>query len=77
MLDKLRHRLVSKTYLSALLLGAITAIEMNNQFLSSFFPEEYRPFLLMIWPVTMMTLREMTNAELGSSKEEDANNTTT
>lgn len=63
-LTKIKNRLMSKTYISALLLGIITAIEINNQFLSSFFPAEHRPYLLMAWPVAMMTLREMTKSAI-------------
>lgn len=70
---KIYNRLVSKTYISALLLGLITAVELNTQFLSSLFDEKYRPWLLMIWPVAMMTLREMTNSALNDTpKEPDA-----
>jgi hypothetical protein len=70
---KIYNRLVSKTYISALLLGLITAVELNTQFLSSLFDEQYRPWLLLIWPVTMMTLREMTNSALNDKpKDPDA-----
>lgn len=62
--------MLSKTYATALLLGLITAVEMNTQLLSQFIPEIYRPWLLMIWPVTMMTLREMTNSALSEDREE-------
>lgn len=72
-LERIKNRLVSKTYISALLLGLITAVDMNTQFLSGFFPEAYRPFLLMIWPVSMMTLREMTKEAVDDkSKDKDA-----
>ena len=71
-LKAFRKRVLSKTYATALLLGLITAVEMNTQLLSQFIPETYRPWLLMIWPVTMMTLREMTNSALSEDKEEDA-----
>lgn len=72
-LIKIKNRLLSKTYISALLLGLITAVELNNQFLSSLFAEQYRPYLLMIWPVAMMTLREMTKEAVDDkSKDKDA-----
>lgn len=73
-LVKLKNRLLSKTYISALLLGIITAVDMNTQFLSGLFPEAYRPYLLMAWPVTMMTLREMTKTAVD---DKNADNTTT
>lgn len=71
-LIRIKNRLVSKTYISALLLGIITAVDMNTQFLSGMVPEAYRPWLLMTWPVTMMTLREMTKSavdEKGSNAD--------
>ena len=72
-LIKLKNRLLSKTYISALLLGLITAVELNNQFLSGLFAEQYRPYLLMIWPVAMMTLREMTKEAVDDkTKDKDA-----
>ena len=61
----------SKTYLSALALGLITAVDMNTGLVSGLFPQEYRPWLLMVWPVVMMTLREMTHTTL-DPKDEDA-----
>ena len=69
-LIKIKNRLTSKTYISALLLGIITAIDMNTQFLSAQFAESLRPWLLMAWPITMMTLREMTTTALDNK---DAN----
>lgn len=69
MIENLKKRMVSKTYLSALVLGLVTAVDMNTQVLSGLLPEQYRPYLLMIWPVTMMTLREMTKGALGDEKD--------
>ena len=71
---KIKHRMWSKTYLSALLLGAITAVDLNTGLVSGLFPQEYRPWLLMAWPVLMMTLREMTNSALGDDKPNKATN---
>ena len=77
-LKTIKRRLTSKTYLTALALGIITAVDLNTQVLSGLFPEQYRPFLLMVWPVTMMTLREMTKSGLAdvpddpTAKEDDA-----
>lgn len=61
----------SKTYAAAVVLGVITAIDMNTQFLSQFVAEAYRPWLLMVWPITMMTLREMTDSDFSEDKVED------
>ena len=38
-LKAFRKRVLSKTYATALLLGLITAVEMNTQLLSQFVPE--------------------------------------
>lgn len=72
-LIKIKNRLMSKTYISALLLGLITAVDMNTQFLSQFVSEAYRPWLLMTWPVTMMTLREMTKSAVDDKDANDTN----
>lgn len=64
MFELIKQRLSSKTYLTALLLAAITAVELNSGFLSSFIPAEYRQYALLVWPVAMMTLREVTTSAL-------------
>lgn len=67
-LIKIKNRLTSKTYLTALTLGIVTAIDMNSGFISSLLPENYKPLLLMVWPVAMMTLREVTNTSVNKDK---------
>lgn len=64
MLDLIVQRLKSKTYLTSLALAIITAIEMNFQFLSTFIPAEYRQYAMFVWPVAMLTLREVTTSAL-------------
>ncbi len=64
MLDKIKQRLQSKTYLTALALGIVSLLEINAPFVTSFIPEAYRGYLLMIWPIAMMTLREVTTGAL-------------
>lgn len=72
-LCKIKNRLTSKTYLTALTLGIVTAIEMSSGYIGSLLPENYRPLLLMVWPVTMMTLRELTNTSLNKKTPNDTN----
>lgn len=64
MLETLKQRLQSKTYWTAVALAAITAIEVNSQFFSQFVPAEYRQYLLLAWPIAMLTLREVTTSAL-------------
>lgn len=63
-LELIIQRLKSKTYLTALALALLSAIEVNLQLVSQFIPLEYRSYLIMIWPVVMLTLREVTTAAL-------------
>ena len=67
-LCKIKDRLTSKTYLAALSLGIVTAVDLNSGVISQFVPQEYRPLLLMFWPVVMMTLREVTSTPLTKDK---------
>lgn len=66
MIEKIRQRLNSKTYLTALALALITALEAQLQFFSGFVPPEFRPWLVMVWPAAMLTLRELTKEPLDS-----------
>lgn len=63
-MNKIIQRLHSKTYLTAVALAAISAIEINAQLLTGWVPAEYKPWLLMVWPVAMLTLREVTTGAL-------------
>ena len=60
MFDKIKARLTSKTYIAAATMAVLTAIEINSPLLSTFVVPEHRPYLLALWPVVMMTLREIT-----------------
>lgn len=64
MIEQIKSRLASKTYRTALVLAALSAIEVNSQFLSSFMPVDYRPYVIFVWPVAMLTLREVTTSAL-------------
>lgn len=64
MIEKIRQRLQSKTYQTAMALALLSAIEVKAQFVSGFLPVEYRAYLLFIWPFAMLTLREITTGAL-------------
>ena len=58
------QRLKSKTYWVALVGALLTAVELNSNFLGSFIPLPYRNYIIMLWPVLMLTLREVTTTAL-------------
>ena len=57
-------RLKSKTYQVALLGVVLSAVEANSGLISGLLPEAYRAWAIMFWPVSMMTLREMTTGAI-------------
>lgn len=63
-MEKIRQRLKSKTYQTAMALALISAIEVKAQVISGFLPAELRPYLLFAWPFAMLTLREVTTGAL-------------
>ena len=58
------QRFKSKTYWVALVGVLLTAVELNSGFLSQFMPAEYRSYIIMLWPVIMLVLREFTTSAL-------------
>jgi uncharacterized integral membrane protein len=64
MLDKINARLRSKTYWAAIVMAALSIVEANAQVLTAQVPTEYRVWLLMAWPLVMITLREVTTGAL-------------
>lgn len=54
----------SRTVKLALLLGLISGIEVQAGFFSQFVPLEYRPWLIMFWPVAMIFMRNITTTAL-------------
>ena len=63
-MDKIIARLRSKTYWAALAMAALSIIEINAQLLTQFIPAEHRAWLLLAWPLVMITLREITTGAL-------------
>ena len=58
------QRLKSKTYWVALVGALLTVIEANSGFFGQFVPAPYRAYIIMLWPVLMLVLREMTTSAL-------------
>ena len=63
-MNLLLQRLKSKTYWIAVIGALLTAIEVNSGFLGSFVPMPYRNYIIMLWPVLMLFLREITTSAL-------------
>ncbi len=60
----IKQRLKSKTYWVALLGALLTVLEANSGFIGQFIPSEYRAYIVMMWPVLMLVLRELTTSAL-------------
>ena len=63
-MNPILQRLQSKTYWVALIGALLTIIEANSGFISSFLPADYAKYAVMLWPVLMLTLRELTTTAL-------------
>jgi uncharacterized membrane protein len=59
-----KQRLKSKTYWVALVGASLTVLEANSGFIGQFMPTEYRAYIVMMWPVLMLVLRELTTSAL-------------
>jgi len=63
-MNALLQRFKSKTYWVALIGALLTAVEVNSGFLGSFIPMPYRNYVILLWPVLMVILREVTTSAL-------------
>ena len=63
-MNLLLQRLKSKTYMTAIVGALLTIIEANSGFISGFLPAAYAKYAVMLWPVLMLTLREITTSAL-------------
>ena len=63
-MNALLQRFKSKTYWVAVVGALLTAIELNSGFLGSFIPMPYRNYVILLWPVLMVILREVTTSAL-------------
>jgi uncharacterized membrane protein len=58
------QRLKSKTYWVALVGALLTVIETNSGFIGQLLPAPYNIYIVMLWPVLMLILREVTTTAL-------------
>ena len=58
------QRLKSKTYWVAIVGALLTVIEANSGIIGQFVPAPYRTYIIMLWPVLMLVLRELTTTAL-------------
>jgi len=63
-MNQIIQRLKSKTYWVAILGALLTAVEVNSGFLGSLIPMPYRNYVILLWPVLMVLLREVTTSAL-------------
>jgi uncharacterized membrane protein len=65
-MNAILQRFKSKTYWVALVGALLTVIEANSGFIGQFLPIEYRAYIVMLWPVLMLVLREITTTALAA-----------
>lgn len=53
-------RLKSKTYWAAILGALLVVLEQNSGVFSAYLPESMRSMAVLMWPVLMVALREVT-----------------
>jgi hypothetical protein len=60
----LKQRFTSKTYWAGIILALLTVIEVKSGFVASYLQPEYQPYLLAVWPIIMVLMREITTTAL-------------
>ena len=45
-------------------MAVISIIELNSKLLTQYLPPEYADYVLLVWPIAMLTLREVTTGAL-------------
>ena len=63
-MNALLQRFKSRTYWVAIVGALLTAIELNSGFLGQYIPMPYRNYIILLWPVLMVILREVTTSAL-------------
>jgi uncharacterized membrane protein len=63
-MNAILQRFKSKTYWVAIVGALLTAVELNSGFLGSFIPMPYRNYVILLWTVLMVILREVTTSAL-------------
>lgn len=61
-------RLKSKTYWAAIIGALLALVEQSSGAISTLLPVGMRPMAVMLWPILMITLREVTTGALGDKK---------
>ena len=56
----LAKRFKSKTYWAAIAGAMLVVLEQNSNAFSAYLPAEWRGMAVLMWPVLMIALREMT-----------------
>jgi len=64
MLDLITQRLKSKTYWVAIVGALLSILEANSGFFSQYIPMPERTYIVLLWPVLMLSLREVTTTAL-------------
>jgi len=64
MLDLITQRLKSKTYWVAIVGALLSTLEANSGFFSQYIPMPERTYIVLLWPVLMLALREVTTTAL-------------
>jgi hypothetical protein len=59
-LTLLKQRLTSKTYWAGIILALLTVVEVKSGIAASYLPPEYQPYLIAVWPIIMLLMREVT-----------------
>ena len=70
-MNAILQRFKSKTYWVAIVGALLTVIEANSGFIGQFLPTEYRAYIVMLWPVLMLVLREITTSALSNKQYMD------
>jgi hypothetical protein len=60
----LKQRLTSKTYWAGIILALLTVVEVKVGIVATYIPPQYQPYLIAVWPVVMMLMREVTTTAL-------------
>ena len=63
-MNAIKMRLKSKTYWAAIVGALLLVIEQNSGVFSHYLPESVRSMAVLMWPVMMVALREMTTTAL-------------
>lgn len=64
MMQSILQRLKSKTYWAAVIGALLLVVEHNSGIFSMYLPESVRSMAVLLWPVLMVALREVTTTAL-------------